>query len=88
MRKSEAINLRKTENTKEKGQKYKQYSQKTKDCTKPIILITGNRLNTGDMEGLAVLASHATLVVLLLNATNFIWYGNRIGHQYIFCLLK
>jgi hypothetical protein len=27
-------------------------------------------------------ASHVTPDVLMLNDTNTIWYGNRVGHQY------
>ena len=43
-------------------------------------------LTTGGMhvlrKGIAVPASLVTSVILLLNDTNIIWHGNRVGHQY------
>jgi len=39
-------------------------------------------VNPGTPEGLTIPAPHVTSVVLLLNDTNIIWYGNRVGHQY------
>ena len=34
-------------------------------------------------EGKVVPAPLVVPVVLLLNDTNIIWYGNRVGHQYM-----
>jgi hypothetical protein len=37
--------------------------------------------NSGALERLAVPSLHVTPVVLMLNDTNIIRYGNRVGHM-------
>jgi len=54
--------------------------QKTKDRATSTPLKQG--LNSGALEGLSVPAPHVTPVLLLLNDTNIIWYGNHVGCQY------
>ena len=68
MRKSEAINLRKTENTMANRKRtkrqtifYKVLNRKLKIAQNEPYLKTG--INAGDSEGLAVPAPHATLVM-------------------------
>ena len=41
-----------------------------------------HKQKSGVTKGLAVLAPHVKPVVLLLNHTNIIWYGKRVGRQY------
>ena len=55
-------------------------TQKIKDRATQILLKP--RVNSGGPEGLAVSLPHATAILLLLNDTNIIWYGNHAGHQY------
>ena len=93
MRKSEAINIRKTENTMANRKRTKRQTifyevlhRKLKIAQNEPYLKRG--ANAGDSEGFTVPAPHRTPVVLLLNATNVIWYGNRNGHQNVFCLLN
>jgi hypothetical protein len=78
--------MAKKKRTKRQTKFYKILHRKFKIAQSEPYLKTG--MNAGDSEGLAVHVPHATLVVLLLNATNVVWYGNRIGHQYIFCIFK
>jgi hypothetical protein len=50
-------------------------TQKTKDRATRSPIKTG-----GAPKGLAVPAPLVTPVVLLLNNTNIVWYGNWVGH--------
>ena len=80
----EVVNRRMTDNTMAKRKKtntdlqnitWKTTARATWTPLKP-------GMNSGAPEGLAVPVPEVTPVVLLLNDTNIIWYGNRVGHQY------
>jgi len=45
-------------------------------------------MNSGAVEELAVPALLVTPAVLLLNKTNILLYGNRVGHQYVVYINK
>jgi hypothetical protein len=67
---------------KKKIPKNKQWSTKhqTKDWAawNPLISESDRRCS----EGVSSPAQHVTPVLLVLNHTNTIWYGNRVGQQY------
>jgi hypothetical protein len=84
---SETTNRTKTNNAMAKRQKHKSTNNDLKhitQTTKEQVTRTPlkSKVDSSAPEGLLILAPCVTPVVLLLNNTNIICYGNRVAHRY------